>query len=104
MNELLITIMLVVPAPNKMVDWNINEVPTQIQLVHEDGTEVSYNATAVPCKYKPRSINEMVFASPQAYAETVVILSLICQDLCLYGILTTGIRYNYLTNLKTWII
>ena len=69
MNELLITIMLVVPAPHTMVDWTINEVPTQIQLIHENGVEVSYNATAVPCKYKPRSINEMVFISPQAYED-----------------------------------
>ena len=69
MNEIIIAIMLVVPAPHKMVDWTINEVPTQIQLVHEDGTEVSYNATAVPCKYRPRSPKEMVFVSPQAYED-----------------------------------
>ena len=69
MNELLITIMLVVPAPNKMVDWTINEVPTQIQLIRENGIEVSYNATSVPCKYRPRSTNEMVFVSPQAYED-----------------------------------
>ena len=32
MNELLITIMLVIPAPVHFIDWTINEVPTQIQL------------------------------------------------------------------------
>ena len=69
MNELLVTIMLVIPAPHKMVDWTLNEVPTHIQLIHEDGTEVSYNATAIPCKYRPRSPNEMVFVSPQAYED-----------------------------------
>ena len=69
MNELIITIMLVIPAPNKMVDWTLNEVPTQIQLIHENGIEVSYNATSVPCKYRPRSTNEMVFVSPQAYED-----------------------------------
>ena len=69
MNELIITIMLVIPAPNKMVDWTLNEVPTQIQLIHENGIEVRYNATAVPCKYRPRSTNEMVFVSPQAYED-----------------------------------
>ena len=63
--------MLVIPAPHKMVDWTLIEVPTQIQLIHEDGVEVSYNATAVPCKYKPRSINEMVFVSPQAYEDNL---------------------------------
>ena len=69
MNELIITIMLVIPAPHKMVDWTLNEVPTQIQLIHENGIEVSYNATSVPCKYRPRSTNEMVFVSPQAYED-----------------------------------
>ena len=69
MNELIITIMLVIPAPHKMVDWTLNEVPTHIQLIHENGTEVSYNATAVPCNYRPRSPNEMVFVSPQAYED-----------------------------------
>ena len=69
MNELIITIMLVIPAPHKMVNWSVNEVPTQIQLIHENGIEVSYNATSVPCKYRPRSTNEMVFVSPQAYED-----------------------------------
>jgi hypothetical protein len=40
MNELIITIMLVIPAPHKMVNWSVNEVPTQIQLVHESGLAV----------------------------------------------------------------
>jgi hypothetical protein len=69
MNELIITIMLVIPAPHKMVDWTLNEVPTQIQLIHENGIEVSYNAASVPCKYRPRSTNEMVFVSHQAYED-----------------------------------
>ncbi len=66
MGELLITIMMVIPAPQKMVDWTLNEVPTQIQLIHENGTEVSYNASPVNCRYKPRSSNEMIFVSKQA--------------------------------------
>ena len=69
MNELLITIMLVIPAPHKMVDWTINEVPTQIQLIHEDGTEVSYHATSVPCTYRPSSDKELIFMSPQSSIE-----------------------------------
>ena len=65
-NQLIITIMLVVPAPVHFIDWTINEVPTQIQLIHEDGTEVSYQADSVPCAYKPRSPKEMTFSSVQA--------------------------------------
>ena len=45
MHELLITIMLVIPAPHKMV------------------------ATSVPCTYRPRSDKELIFMSPQASSE-----------------------------------
>ena len=61
MNELIITIMLVIPAPNKMVDWTLNEVPTQIQVEHESGLEVSYSATKIPCHIRPKNPKEMVF-------------------------------------------
>ena len=69
MNEILITIMLVIPAPDKFIAWTINEVPTQIQLIHEDGTEVSYHAMPVPCGHKPRSDKELIFMSPQTSTE-----------------------------------
>ena len=69
MEELLITIMLVIPAPDKHVDWTINEVPTQIQLIHEGGTEVSYHAMPVPCDHKARTRWEMVFTSSQAHEQ-----------------------------------
>ena len=61
MNELLITIMLVVPTPDKMVNFTINQVPTQIQVEHESGLEVSYSATRVPCNVRPENPKEMVF-------------------------------------------
>ena len=69
MNEILITIMLVIPAPDKFIAWTINEVPTQIQLIHEDGTEVSYHAMPVPCGHKARTRWEMVFTSSQAHEQ-----------------------------------
>ena len=47
MNELIITIMLVIPSPHKLVNWSVNQIPTQIQITHETGLEVSYNATPV---------------------------------------------------------
>jgi hypothetical protein len=69
MEELLITIMLVIPAPDKHIDWSINEIPTQIQLIHEGGTEVSYHAMPIPCGYKARTKMEMVFTSSQAHEQ-----------------------------------
>ena len=73
MNEILITIMLVIPAPDKHVDWTINKIPTQIQLIHEDGTEVSYNAMPVPCGHKARTRMEMVFTSSQNYLNHTIL-------------------------------
>ena len=71
MNELLVTIMLIIPAPNKMVDWTLNEVPTQIQVVHESGLEVSYSASKVPCHVRPKSPKEMVFRTSDIHCYLV---------------------------------
>ena len=71
MNELLITIMLVIPAPNKMVSWTLNQVPTQIQVEHESGLEVSYSATRVPCHVRPKNPKEMVFRTSDIYCYLV---------------------------------
>ena len=69
MGELLITILLTIPSPTKMVGWTLNEIPTQIQLIHKDGVEVSYHATPVSCEYRPQSIKEMTFVTEQASKE-----------------------------------
>ena len=66
MKELVITIMLLVPSPYKLVGWSVNEVPTQIQVSHKSGLQVSYTATPVSCKTRPKHELEMVF---QATAE-----------------------------------
>ena len=63
MNELLITILLAIPAPHKMVNFTINEVPTQVQLVHETGLQVSYNAVNVPCHTQPKADTQMLISS-----------------------------------------
>ena len=63
MNELLITILLVIPTPDKLVSWTINEVPTQVQLVHETGLQVSYNAVNVPCHTQPEVDTQMLFST-----------------------------------------
>lgn len=71
MNEIIITIMLVVPSPDKMVDWSVNEVPTQIQIKHESGLEVSYHSNPVPCSFKTRSSSEMVFKSDDNHCYSI---------------------------------
>ena len=63
MNELLITILLVIPSPDKLVSWTINEVPTQVQLIHKTGLQVSYNATRVPCHTQPKVDIQMLFSN-----------------------------------------
>ena len=75
MNELIITIMLIIPSPHKLIDWSVNEIPTQIQIIHKSGLEVSYTATPVSCKFQPRHENEMVFRSPQNRCYSVYDLS-----------------------------
>ena len=63
MNELLITILLVIPTPDKLISFTINEVPTQVQLVHETGLQVSYNAVNVPCNTQPEVDTQMLFST-----------------------------------------
>jgi|TARA_B110001454_G_scaffold4112_1_gene3789 hypothetical protein len=75
MNELIITIMLVIPSPHKLVNWSVNQIPTQIQITYETGLEVSYSATPVSCSFRPRHAKEMVFRSPNNRCYSVYDLS-----------------------------
>ena len=75
MEEILITIMLLIPAPSKGIDWTVNEVPTQIQIIHKSGLEVSYSATPVTCSLKPRHKKEMIFRAPMDRCYSVFDLS-----------------------------
>jgi hypothetical protein len=61
MKELLVTLMLVIPAPDKMVDWTINEVPTQVQIIYKYGLEASYSSKIVPCHTKLENKNQILF-------------------------------------------
>ena len=61
MNELLVTLMLVIPAPDKMVDWTINEVPTQVQIIYKYGLAASYSSKPVPCNTKLENKNQILF-------------------------------------------
>ena len=56
MNELLMVLTLMVPAPDKAVSWTINEVPSQVQLLHKGGLEISYVATQVPCNAETQRV------------------------------------------------
>lgn len=75
MNELVIAIMLVIPSPYKIVNWTVNQVPTQIQLIHKSGLEVSYNASPVSCSFRPRNSKEMIFKSSEMDCYAVYDLS-----------------------------
>ena len=61
MNELLVTLMLVIPAPDKMVDWTVNEVPTQVQIIYKYGLAASYSSKPVPCNTKLENKNQILF-------------------------------------------
>ena len=61
MNELLLTLMLVIPAPDKMVDWTVNEVPTQVQIIYKYGLAASYSSKPVPCNTKLENKNQILF-------------------------------------------
>ncbi len=71
MNEIIVTIMLLIPSPHKLVDWSVNKVPTQIQLTYESGLEVSYAAVPVSCKSRPKHKHEMIFRSTQEHCYLV---------------------------------
>lgn len=61
MNELLVTLMLVIPSPDKMVDWTVNEVPNQVQILYKYGLEASYSSKLVPCHSKLDNKNQILF-------------------------------------------
>jgi hypothetical protein len=63
MDVLIVAIMLVIPSPFTMVDWTVNEVPTQIQVIHKS------------CDFKPRHKREMIFRSPMDRCYSVFDLS-----------------------------
>ena len=63
MNELLISVLLLLPPPAKAIGWNVNQVPTQLQVIHKDGLQVSYQAMRVPCSVVVEAPNQKIFSS-----------------------------------------
>ena len=62
MNELLISMLLLLPPPAKAIGWDVNQVPTQLQVIHKDGLQVSYQAMKIPCSVV-EAPNQKVFSS-----------------------------------------
>jgi|TARA_Y100001951_G_scaffold28704_1_gene22517 hypothetical protein len=65
MNELLISVLLLLPSPDKAVGWDINKVPTQLQILHKDGLQVSYQAAKVPCSVAVVAPQKLYSSSPE---------------------------------------
>ncbi len=53
MNELIITIMLVIPPASQGVHWDVGEIHNQIQVTFKSGVQASYSAVRVPCHTSP---------------------------------------------------
>ena len=63
MNELLISVLLLLPPPANAIGWEINKVPTQLQVIHKDGLQVSYQAMKIPCSVVEEAPNQKIFSS-----------------------------------------
>jgi len=63
MNELLISMLLLLPSPASAVGWDVNQVPTQLQVIHKDGLQVSYQAMKIPCSVVKEAPNQKIFSS-----------------------------------------
>jgi len=63
MNELLISVLLLLPPPAKAIGWEVNQVPTQLQVIHKDGLQVSYQAMKIPCSVVEEAPNQKIFSS-----------------------------------------
>ena len=63
MNELLISVLLLLPPPAKAIGWEINKVPTQLQVIHKDGLQVSYQSMKIPCSVVEEAPNQKIFSS-----------------------------------------
>ena len=53
MNEILITLTLLIPPASKGIHWGINEVPKQLVVTYKSGVKASYSSIQVPCHTKP---------------------------------------------------
>ena len=70
MNELIITIMLVIPPASKGIHWGIGEIHNQLQVTFKSGVKASYSAIQVPCHTKPVKVGWAVYHTKSIGQET----------------------------------
>ena len=70
MNEIIITIMLIIPPASQGIHWDIGEVHNQLQVTFESGVKASYSAIQVPCHTKPVKVGWAVYHSKVLGQET----------------------------------
>ena len=63
MNELIITIMLVIPPATQGVHWGTGEVHNQLQVTFKSGVQASYSAIQVPCHTSPEKPGWAIYHS-----------------------------------------
>ena len=73
MLEILVFITLLIPPADEYVSWTINQIPTQIELIHKTGISVSYHSTEVECGIKPGE-NQLVLEEDSDYAKRCYML------------------------------
>ena len=53
MNEILITLTLLIPPASEGIHWAINEVPNQLVVTYKSGVKASYSSIQVSCHTRP---------------------------------------------------
>ena len=62
MNEILITILLLIPPPDKNISWKVEGIPNQLQVLHKQhNLEVSYPYKVNDCRTVHPLKHEFVF-------------------------------------------
>ena len=70
MNEIIITIMLIIPPVSKGVHWEVGVVPNQLQITFESGVMASYSTIQVPCHTKAKKPGWQVYYNDLMGQET----------------------------------
>ena len=70
MNEIIITIMLIIPPVSKGIHWEVGVVPNQLQITFESGVMASYSTIQVPCHTKAKKPGWQVYYNDLMGQET----------------------------------
>jgi len=63
MNEILITLTLLIPPATQGVHWDMGEIHNQIQVTFPSGVQASYSAVRVPCHTSPEKPGWAIYHS-----------------------------------------